>query len=259
MSEVLEGKTVMITGASRGIGEATGKLIASAGANVFLTSRDAAELERVANEIIASGGNAWFKACDVTSHIQVKELIEFVYQKAASIDVLINNAGGIDPIAKLADSSAKAWSQNVDLNLKGAYFTTQAVLDQMLKQKGGTIINLSSGAAYGPMEGWSHYCCTKAALAMLTRCVHKEYGHQGIRCLGLSPGTVATHMQKVIKDSGINPVSQLDWEQHIPPNWVAKAIVFLCSTKSNDFLGSDFSLKNDQGREMVGLPLTGSN
>ena len=202
MFEFLRDKTVVITGASRGIGEATAKLMASYGANVFLAARSASELEQVANEIANSGGKAWVKVCDVTDYDQVSQLIDYGYHETGSIDLLINNAGAIDPISRLADSDPAAWSQIVDVNLKGAYFATQAVLKHMLGQNEGTIINMSSGAAYGAMEGWSHYCTTKAALLMLTQCVHKEYADKGIRCLGLSPGTVATHMQTLIKKSG---------------------------------------------------------
>ncbi|WP_281175893.1 SDR family oxidoreductase [Ahrensia marina] len=82
-------------------------------------------------------------------------------------------------------------------------------------------INISSGAATSAWEGWSHYCATKAGVLSLTRVADKEYRDQGIRVIGLSPGTVATHMQEQIRASNINPISQLDWSAHIPADWVA--------------------------------------
>ena len=119
----------------------------------------------------------------------------------------------------------------------------------------GTVVNISSGAATGALEGWSHYCATKAAVLALTRCTHKEYGDKGVRCVGLSPGTVATDMQVSIRDSGVNPVSQLDWETHIPPDWPARAIAWLCTDAASDIAGEDFSIKTPEGRARVGLPV----
>jgi len=123
----------------------------------------------------------------------------------------------------------------------------------MLAKGGGTIINISSGAATSAIEGWSHYCASKAALLSLTRCTDKEFREAGIRSIGLSPGTVATEMQVQIKSSGINPVSRLDWSAHIPPEWVAKAIIWLTSEAADEWRGSDFSLKTEEGRAAVGL------
>ena len=90
---------------------------------------------------------------------------------------------------------------------------------------------------------------------MLTRCAHKEYAEQGIRVIGLSPGTVATEMQTAIKESGINPVSKLDWSAHIPAEWVAQTLVYLLSDEAADLAGTDFSIKNNEGRKRVGLPI----
>ena len=136
-----------------------------------------------------------------------------------SVDVLVNNAGVIEPIARLADSDPADWTKAIDINVKGVYYGIRACLPTMLEAGGGTIVNVSSGAATSAMEGWSHYCSSKAAVLSVTQCVHKEYGEQGIRMLGMSPGTVATGMQVAIKASGLNPVSQLDPSVHIPAEW----------------------------------------
>ena len=126
------------------------------------------------------------------------------------LDILVNNAGVIDPIARIADSDPRQWDQVVDINVKGVYHGLRAAIPVMEAQGSGVIVNLSSGAANGALEGWSHYCATKAAVLSLTRCADKECRENGIRVVGLSPGTVATDMQVSIKASGINPVSQLD-------------------------------------------------
>lgn len=121
------------------------------------------------------------------------------------------------------------------------------------QDSGGTIVNISSGAANSALEGWSHYCASKAAVQRLTGVAHKEAHGLGVRVLGLSPGTVATDMQRQICASGINPVSHIPWESHITPDWVAKAIAFLTTPDADKWLGTDFSLKVEEGRAAVGM------
>lgn len=246
----LNGKCVIITGASRGIGEAAARYLAEAGANVVLAARSAGDIERIANEI---GGLA--VTCDVAVHADVVALVAAAKERFGRVDVLVNNAGLIDPIARLDESDPVAWGHVVDVNFKGVYYGIHSVLPEMLAQGGGTIINISSGAATNALEGWSHYCATKAGVLSLTMCTHKEYGDLGVRSVGLSPGTVATDMQHKIKASGVNPVSQMDFDLHIPPEWVAQAIGFLIGSGGDAYLGGDFSLKTNEGRSALGLPL----
>lgn len=249
-------KTVVITGASRGIGEAAARHFANAGAHVVLAARSVARINAITNEINEDGGTAIAFRCDVSQPSDVEQLINTTVKETGSIDVLINNAGMIDPIARLADSDPEAWGQIVDVNFKGVYHGLRYAIPEMVRAGGGTIINISSGAAMSALEGWSHYCATKAAVLSLTRVAHKEYGDQDVRVVGLSPGTVATDMQVAIKASGINPVSQLDPDVHIPPEWVARALMWLCGPDADAHLGGDFSIKTDQGRATVGLPAT---
>ena len=191
--------------------------------------------------------------CDVTRPEDVRTLVETAIAKSGRLDMLVNNAGVIDPIARLADSDPAAWGAVVDVNVKGVYHGLRFAIPEMITRGGGTIINLSSGAATSALEGWSHYCATKAAVLSLTRVADKEYRDRGLRVIGLSPGTVATQMQVQIKASGINPVSQLDPSAHIPPEWVARAIAWLAGPESDAYRGTDFSLKTDEGRLAVGL------
>ena len=246
-------KTVVITGASRGIGEAAARRFAEERAHVVLAARSGARIEQIAREITDAGGAATAIRCDVSQPSDVEHLIDTAAAQTGSVAVLINNAGTIDPIARLTDSDPQAWGQIVDVNLKGVYYGLRYAIPEMVNAGGGTIINISSGAATSALEGWSHYCATKAAVLSLTRVAHKEYGNQGVRVLGLSPGTVATDMQVAIKASGINPVSQLDPDAHIPPEWVAKALIWLCGPEADPHLGTDFSIKTDEGRAAVGL------
>ena len=247
----LNGRTAIVTGASRGIGEAAARRLHAAGANVVLAARSTGDIERIAGKL---GERAVAVPCDVADWSSAEHVVEEAVARFGGVDMLVNNAGLMDPIARIEDADPHAWGTVVDVNLKGAFHMVRAVLPLMKRAGAGVIVNISSGAAYGPMEGWSHYSCTKAALLMLTRAVHKEEGENGIRSVGLSPGTVATDMQRTIKASGINPVSRLDWEKHIPAEWVGEAIAWLTTDAAREHDGGDFSLKNDAGRDAVGLP-----
>ena len=250
----LTNKTVLITGASRGIGEAAARHFATLGANLVLAARSTDAIEKIAAEIADAGGKATAVQCDVAWHHDVKNAVDTAVETYGTIDVLINNAGLIDPITRITDSDPEDWAHVVDVNFKGVYYGYHSALPIMQKQGAGTIINISSGAATGALEGWSHYCATKAAVLSLTKCGHKEMADHGIRIMGLSPGTVATEMQLQIKDSGINPVSQLDPNVHIPPEWVAQGLAYLCGPGGDAWLGQDFSMKTAEGRAALGLP-----
>lgn len=249
----LRGKSAIITGASRGIGRATAEEFSRLGVAVILASRSADGVQPIAEAIESAGGRAEAVACDVTDYEDVAAAVQHCRDSFGSVDILVNNAGLIDPIARLADSDPTMWRKVVETNYLGVYHGLRAALPVMVEQGDGIIINISSGAATSALEGWSHYCSSKAAALSLTHCVDKEYRDRGIRVVGLSPGTVATDMQTVIKRSGINPVSKLDPSDHIPPEWAARAVAWLCSAQGAPFAGSDFSIKTEEGRRLVGL------
>ncbi|MEX0318147.1 MAG: SDR family oxidoreductase [Ruegeria sp.] len=246
----MQGKTVLITGASRGIGAETGRVFAAAGANVALVARSGQAISALAAEI---GERALALPCDVGDYAQVERAVATCVSHFGSLDLLIGNAGAIEPIAHIARADPAAWGQVIDINLKGVFYGMRAALPVMRAAGGGTILTISSGAAHNPVEAWSHYCASKAGAAMLTDCVHLEEAHHGIRAMGLSPGTVATQMQREIKASGINPVSQLDWEVHIPADWPAKALLWMCSSDADEFLGTEISLRDEGIRKRAGL------
>ena len=251
----LHGKVALVTGASRGIGRATAERLALAGAKLVVTARSESALSKTVAAIEKGGGKAIAVACDVGDFSQVEAVITAAKSTFGQLDIVVNNAGTIAPIARLEDSSHSDWSRAVQTNLLGVYYGIRAATPLMMAQASGTIINMSSGAANSALEGWSAYCTTKAAAKKLTECAHKELTGKGIRVVGLSPGTVATDMMMRIKDSGMNPVSKLDWSVHIPPVWAAEAVLFLCGSGGDEYLGTDFSIKTDEGRKAVGLPL----
>jgi NAD(P)-dependent dehydrogenase (short-subunit alcohol dehydrogenase family) len=246
----MQGKTVLITGASRGIGAEAGRVFAAAGANVVLVARSRDQIETLA---VGLGDNAIALACDVSDFAQVEQVVADCVDRFGGLDVLIGNAGVIEPIFHLSNADTESWSQAIDINLKGVFYGMRAALPVMRAAGGGTILTMSSGAASNPVEAWSHYCASKAGAKMLTECLHLEEGHHGIRAMGLSPGTVATDMQRVIKASGINPVSQLDWDDHIPADWPARALLWMCSKDADGYLGTEISLRQDEIRKKIGL------
>ncbi|HKL69926.1 SDR family oxidoreductase [Salibaculum sp.] len=243
-------RVVLITGASRGIGAEAARAFAAAGARVALLARTEERIAELAGEI---GAAAVAIPCDVSRYWEMQAAVDATIAAFGRIDVLIGNAGVIEPISHLAEADPGDWGKVIDINLKGVFNGMRAVLPGMLEQGGGTILTISSGAAHGPVEGWSHYCASKAGAYMLTRSADLEYRDRGIRALGLSPGTVATQMQKDIKASGINPVSQLDWSDHIPPDWPARALVWMCGAEADAWLGQDVSLRDPEVRQKVGL------
>lgn len=251
--EDLQGKAAIVTGASRGIGAATARELARRGVSVLLAARTAAEIGAIAGEIRAAGGTAEALACDVARYADLAAAVERCRAAFGALDILVNNAGVIEPIARLADSDPEAWARSADINYKGVYFGLRAAIPVMAAQGGGVIVNVSSGAAQNPREGWSHYCSAKAAVLALTRCADLECRGQGIRVLGLIPGSVATGMQVKIRASGINPVSRLDPSVHAPAELPARAIAWLCSSDAAEFAGADVSLRDQEIRRRAGL------
>ena len=243
----VQGKAVMITGASRGIGAATARLFAAKGARLGLAGRPGAALSALAKET-----GALLLPCDVADFAQVNGAVQAMVARFGALDVLINNAGLIEPIATLETADPGAWGRQIDVNLKGVFHGLRAALPVMRGQGAGTVLTIGSGAAYNALEGWSGYCASKAGAIMLTRAAHLEAG-RSLRFLSLSPGTVATDMQAAIRASGVNAVSQLDWSAHIPPEWPARALLWMCSADADDFRGGEVSLRDPAIRARLGL------
>ena len=241
----LSGKVIIVTGGSKGIGAAAGAALAREGATVMLTARDGKLAGDVAQSIVAAGGQASAAACDVSDYAAVEALVRETEGRFGKVDALINNAGVIEPIATVAESDPAIWARNIEINLTGAYHPIRALLPRMIAAGGGTIVNVSSGAAMRPLEGWSAYCTGKAGLAMLTRAVHLENADKGIRVFGFQPGTTDTDMQVTIRASGVNVISKIPRENLTPVAHPAAAIVYLCTAAADDLNGQEFSLRDE--------------
>lgn len=241
----MQDKVVIITGAGRGIGAAAVGAFLAAGARVAALTRqpsDSLPTDRLLPLV-----------CDVADWGAVQAAMATVLAQWGRIDVLVNNAGVIDPIASIADADPADWGRAQDVNLKGVFHGMKAVIPTLRAQGGGTVITVSSGAATRAIDGWSAYCASKAGALMLTQSLHLEEAQHGIRALGLSPGTVATDMQRRIKASGINAVSRLDWTAHIPVDWPARALVWMCGPAADGYRGGDISLRDEAIRRAIGL------
>jgi 3-oxoacyl-[acyl-carrier protein] reductase len=249
----LTGKVAIVTGASRGIGAAAALALGEAGASVVLAARTIAQAETNARQISAAGGKAAAIACDVSDYAACQRLVEETTQRFGPPDVLVNNAGVIEPISMIAEADPTEWARSIRINLIGAYYAIRAVLPGMIERSRGAIINVSSGAAMRPLEGWSAYCTGKAGLAMLTRAIDLEHRNAGIRVFGFQPGTTDTDMQVTIRASGINMISRIPREQLTPVAHPARAIVYLCTKEADDLAGKEFSLRDDDFRQRIGL------
>ena len=153
----MTGKTVLITGASRGIGASAAREFAAQGANVALLARSQDAITELQGDI---GDQAIAIACNVARFSEMEAAVATTVQAFGSLDVLINNAGTEEPISHLATSDPEGWTQVIDVNLNGVYYGMRAAIPVMKQQGGGSILTISSGAAHGPVEAWSHYCAS---------------------------------------------------------------------------------------------------
>jgi NAD(P)-dependent dehydrogenase (short-subunit alcohol dehydrogenase family) len=242
----LSGKTVLVTGGNRGIGLATVRALAEAGADVHFTARSAQNLAAARRDL--GDVRATSHLANMTDRIAMATLLDHGF------DILINNAAVIAPIGRILDISSEDWAQSIDINLTSVFHSTQRALGHMVAKGGGTIVNISSGAAHRPQEGWSAYCAGKAGLAMLTRSVHLEYGKDGIRIFGFAPGVVDTDMQGAIRASGINPVSKIPRADLAAADQPARAIAWLCTPAADALAGQELDVRNPDLRAAAGLP-----
>ncbi len=250
---ILNGQVALVTGASRGLGEATARAMAAVGATVVLTARSADKIAAIASEIIRAGGKALAIPCDTADYAQVEHAAKEATAKFGRVDILINNAGVIEPIATVATSDPALWAQNININLVGAYNSLRTILPGMLAQGSGCIINISSGAAYRILEGWSAYCAGKAGLVMLTNAVHLENAAKGIRIFGFSPGTIDTEMQATIRASGLNAISKIPRSELLPVADAVRGVLYLCGGTGDDLTGKDVSMRDEVFRTRIGL------
>jgi NAD(P)-dependent dehydrogenase (short-subunit alcohol dehydrogenase family) len=246
-------KVAFITGAARGIGAATALSLARRGFDTVLAVRDPAAATDAANAVRTEGkAICHVVACDVADAASVQAALAQARALAGRLDVVVNNAGQIDPIGHIGDTDPQQWARAIAVNLTGCYHVVHAAMPALLEH-GGLIVNVSTGAAHNPREGWSAYCSSKAALVMFTRCIVHEYGSRGIGAYGVQPGLVDTAMQARIRGSGMNEISRIPQEKLAPPSRSADLIAWLAAERPSDLDGQDLTVNDAQLMARAGI------
>jgi NADP-dependent 3-hydroxy acid dehydrogenase YdfG len=226
MSNSIEGKVVVITGASSGLGEAAARHLARHGAKLVLGARRIERLQALAKDL--SLGNDAAVQTDVTQYAQVRRLVDHAVQSHGRIDVLINNAG-LMPQSLLERGRVEDWDRTIDVNLKGVLYGIAAALPYMKVQQSGHIINVSSVAGHKVAPGGAVYSATKHAVRVISEGLRQEVKPYNIRTTVISPGAVATELPNSITDPEIAERIRKVYAIAVPADSFANMVVFAMS------------------------------
>jgi NADP-dependent 3-hydroxy acid dehydrogenase YdfG len=229
MSNNIEGKAVVITGASSGLGEAAARHLSAEGATVVLGARRLERIQALAEELTRSGGKALAVATDVTQCDQVKKLVDAAVQTYGRVDVMLNNAG-LMPLSPLERLKVDEWDQMIDVNIKGVLYGIAAALPHMKQQKAGHIINVSSVAGHKVRAGGSVYAATKFAVRALSEGLRQEVKPYNIRTTVISPGVVVSELPSSATEPDVAAnLEKMYRELGIPADSFARAVAFAMS------------------------------
>lgn len=241
--KLLEGKTAVVTGGSRGIGRAIAEIFAKEGANVIITRvTESASTDEIVKSLEAYGVKAEAKIFNVADFKASHNVLAEIKEKYGSIDILVNNAG-ITRDALLMRMNEAQWDEVIDVNLKSAFNLCHAVVPFMMKQRSGAIINMASVVGINGNIGQANYAAAKAGIIALTKSLAKELGSRGIRVNAIAPGFVDTDMTQAVPEE-----ARKEWLNSIPlrrsgePNDIAKATLFLASDMASYVTGQVLSV-----------------
>lgn len=248
-SAELAGQVAVVTGGGRGIGRSIALALANAGARVAVVARSQAQLGETVSLMGANEAHAI--AADVTDRHAVEHMVNEVTRVLGPIDLLVNNAGVINPIGPVWEVDPDEWWQTINVNLHGIFLTTRAVLPDMIARRSGRIIHVASSAAVWPNPYSTAYRCSKAAVLRFTDCLALEVKEYGISVFAVHPGTVRTAMTEYLLHSEAGhrwmPAFQKTFEEgrDVPPNRCAELTVFLASGKADDLSGRFIQVFDD--------------
>ena len=238
-----ENPVVIVSGASRGIGAATARWLAKAGAAVTLFARSADALAAVAKDVQQLGGVSLVSKGDVSDAGACRAAVAETVERFGRLDAVVNNAGIVEPLATVSDSDVERWQYNIAVNLLGPYYLVRAAIAE-LRGQSGRIVNVSSGAATISVENASAYCAAKAALNHFSRVLAAE--EPQLTVMAVRPGIVDTQMQDIIrqKGNGVMSAEQLVYYQNLKtsgqlekPEVPGRAIAWLALHGPRDFSG----------------------
>lgn len=235
---LLTGKTAIVTGGSRGIGRAIAVALAAEGANVaVIYAGNTAAAEETLDFITEQGGRAVSLQCDVSDSAAVADMVKAVKEQFGTIDILVNNAG-ITRDGLLMRMKESDWQAVIDTNLTGTFYCTKAVTKWMMKQRSGSIINITSVVGQTGNAGQANYAAAKAGVIGFTKSVAKELASRNIRSNAVAPGCIATDMTAVLGEDVIDGmVRNIPLGRVAQPEEVAKAVVFLASENASYITG----------------------
>lgn len=237
----LSGKLALVTGASRGIGEAIAHLLAQHGAEVIVASRKAPACEAVAQRIRDNGGKAHALACHMGELEQIDAAFAHIRERFGRLDILVNNAATNPQFGHVLDTTVEAFQKTVDVNVRGYFFACVAAGKLMREHGGGSIINVASVNAVQPAPMQGVYSITKAAVINMTQVFAKECAALGIRCNALLPGLTDTQFASALTQ---NPQILKQWLPRIPlgrmarPEEMAGAVLYLASDAASYTTGT---------------------
>ena len=238
----LENKVTIVTGASKGIGKAIATTFAKAGAHVVCVSRTEDDLKVLQKDISTNVGSVSIYSCDVSSFEQVEALISNTVEKFDKIDVIVNNAG-ITRDGLIMRMSDEDWNTVIDINLKGTFNGIKAVSRQMVKQKSGRIINISSVVGLKVNPGQANYAASKSGIIGLTKSSSKELASRGITVNCIAPGYIGTEMTDQLNDKVKEEIiNRIPLGYIGKTNNVATAALFLASDEAGYITGQTISV-----------------